>query len=1039
MLMKINFDQTVQTNGSQELPHHTRRQQAGRAHRGYGAYVDGRDSVHPGNALGSRWNQKQKGRAAQGKTLAELQAQAGAADVQMMQNQMTVMSHTMSDEDYARMAKEGYDPREMDPRDAVTILDKIKAELVKAGCHVAGYTDTLDMDTLAAAVGDRGLAQALQKSFEAVDIPLSMENVDKVMQALDLAEGLEAPDEGDCYYMVSSGMEATIREYYLAEASGCAVEQEQQAEYFDAEVKGYMTRNIGGQSGNGKDAVSAREDMESPDPQEIDRLLASLGCAGTEQEQEAAEWLIRRGLQVDRDSLRRAMEIRGVSFPLQNEQVVQAAAAAIADGREAMEGNLADTRSIRQKANDLMAYYQSSDAERRISDHRLLEEIRLRMTVETNVKLLDSGFSIDTKPIEETIEALKQAQQELARAFFPETKYTDQEAVDRYRQLEAAWQVAEELPGLPVDTVGRWQERLQSGASEDAVSEDRSLEEFHRTGKALQAEYEKAGQRYESVWTEPRADMGDSIRKAFANVDDILQDLGFELTEENRRAVRVLGYNRMEITPEHVEEIKAACATVEEVTRRMTPAAVLRMIRDGVNPLEQSLPRLQQYFEEQEQGQESRQETERYSRFLYRLEKKGDITPEEKSAFIGCYRLLRQIEKGDSAAIGSIVNTGAELNFSTLLSAVRSRRAGRTNTLVDDAVGALSRLQDRGVRIDEQINLGYAREWNRVLEEAARPEDQPGMTSGQDNRTPDAAGQESGRMPYATEQESGRMPYATEQEGGQAPGEAMGWDSAQMRQEMAGAAAASREIYKELDRAQETPAVANVLAAQGMEGEIQKLMGRWNAGSRERENPAQLWQRLHKPEEFQKAYQETVADQEEQTHRQILEETDSLVDVRSLQLMTRQLRLMGNLSRSEEYYFPMELDGELAAIHLQICHGEQEKGMVRIELTSERMGSLKGEFQVKDGIVNGYFVGNQEETVMNLRRSSDIFGSYLAEGLQPGQVEYVLNASGKTTMSWDRSEAGDAVSQGSLYATAKAFLQTVRDVEKQTEGNPQNL
>lgn len=163
------------------------------------------------------------------------------------------------------------------------------------------------------------------------------------------------------------------------------------------------------------------------------------------------------------------------------------------------------------------------------------------------------------------------------------------------------------------------------------------------------------------------------------------------------------------------------------------------------------------------------------------------------------------------------------------------------------------------------------------------------------------------------------------------------------------------------------------------------------------------------------------------------------MDVRSLQLMTKQLHLMGSLSQSEEYYFPMELGGELAAIHLQICHGGQEKGMVRIEMTSERMGSLKGEFQVRDGIVKGYFVGNQREAVMNLRRSSDIFDSYLAEDLQLGQVEYVHNESGKTAMFWDRVETGEAAPQGSLYATAKAFLQTVRDVEKQTEGNPRNF
>ena len=168
--------------------------------------------------------------------------------------------------------------------------------------------------------------------------------------------------------------------------------------------------------------------------------------------------------------------------------------------------------------------------------------------------------------------------------------------------------------------------------------------------------------------------------------------------------------------------------------------------------------------------------------------------------------------------------------------------------------------------------------------------------------------------------------------------------------------------------------------------------------------PAQLWQRLQDPDKFREAYREAAASQEEQTYRSITEDTDSLVDVRSLQLMTKQLHLMGNLAQSEEYYFPMELDGELAAVHLQICHGEQEKGMVRIELTGGSMGSLSGEFQVKDGVVNGYFVGNQRETVMNLRRLTDIFDSHLEGDMQLGQVEYVHNESGKTVMSWDSSE-----------------------------------
>ena len=65
--------------------------------------------------------------------------------------------------------------------------------------------------------------------------------------------------------------------------------------------------------------------------------------------------------------------------------------------------------------------------------------------------------------------------------------------------------------------------------------------------------------------TAPRADLGDSIQKAFRNVDDILADIGLDTTEANRRAVRILGYNELPITPENVAQIKA----VDEEVQRM--------------------------------------------------------------------------------------------------------------------------------------------------------------------------------------------------------------------------------------------------------------------------------------------------------------------------------------------------------------------------------------------------------------------------------------------------------------------------------------
>ena len=79
--------------------------------------------------------------------------------------------------------------------------------------------------------------------------------------------------------------------------------------------------------------------------------------------------------------------------------------------------------------------------------------------------------------------------------------------------------------------------------------------------------------------TAPRADLGDSIQKAFRNVDDILNDIGLEATEANQRAVRILGYNQIEITQESVAEMKAADEQVQRVFRNLTPATVTEMIR----------------------------------------------------------------------------------------------------------------------------------------------------------------------------------------------------------------------------------------------------------------------------------------------------------------------------------------------------------------------------------------------------------------------------------------------------------------------------
>ena len=160
----------------------------------------------------------------------------------------------------------------------------------------------------------------------------------------------------------------------------------------------------------------------------------------------------------------------------------------------------------------------------------------------------------------------------------------------------------------------------------------------------------------------------DSIQKAFQNADKVLEDLEMETSEENRRAVRILGYNQMELTRENIQAVKASDMELHRVIDKMTPAAVLQIIRDGKNPLEMTIPEVNDYLDSMQYAKE--EETEKYSKFLYKLDRNKAITEDERTAYIGIYRMLRQFEKTDDAAVGAVINMGAELSFKNLLSAV---------------------------------------------------------------------------------------------------------------------------------------------------------------------------------------------------------------------------------------------------------------------------------------------------------------------------------------------------------------------------------
>lgn len=919
-----------------------------------------------------------------GKSLIELQQEAENTNAAVQQDYMILMSHTMSEEDYAKMQEEGFDFGGMEPEEAVTIVDRIKAELARSGQHIKGYTDDMDLDALTAALGSEALAQAVADSFRAADIPLTKENLAAVGQAWSMSSQLQPMEEGSYTYLIDNELEAEIWNLYLAQNSG-AGKGTGTPKFYAEDVQGYYAQSAGRKAG---------AQLQG----QIDRIIEQSGCEVNEKSRQDAEWLLDKGLPLTPESMKRLRKLQEIELPVTEERFAEAAAAAVAEGKNPVRASLSgEEDNLYRKAAAVAEYYHGSELWEAgagdITARRQLEEIRMRMTAEVNVKLLKSGFSFDLAPMEELIEALKEAERRLADQYFP----GDDTAVEKYRDYNRSTSVAAQMPGLPADVLGIY----AKGRSAD------SLESVYEEGRALQEHYEKAQERYEKLMTEPRRDLGDNIHKAFESVDHILEELGEELTEENRRAVRILGYNRMEVSLSNLEAVREADRQVQSVLEKLTPAATLKMIRDGVNPLEKSFAELEEYFESL--PSEYKKEAESYSRFLYGLERSHEITQEERSGYIGIYRLVRQIEKGDDAAAGALVNMQAELRFSNLLSAVRSGKVKSMDWRVSDELGAMGEIERKGESISQQIDRAFSK-----------------TDRGSDIAQQGAGNQENFIKTAEDVLDEVSYDRAVMRE----------YDNASLEEQRQAAGAADQEIIALLQRGELAASADHLMAAQALTHGWENLFAigsRYRAGHREADKEdtrgmeaadgTDLWQKLEDKEDFAESYVRMAADSLEAVEEATFEEADSSVDVRRMQLNYKQLNAAVALAKQEEFYLPVYVGERLARVRLTIDRSGSEKGTVSIRVNLSEEERLQANLSVEKGTVHGIFFGEGGIEVRKLQQIADTFKEEAGNHWTVGNIS--VAASEKRISESVPQGAHSRTEDAELYRVAKAFLQSV--------------
>lgn len=941
----------------------------------------------------------------QGKTTLDVSSDAIEQELMIQRNYTAVMSNSMSAEDYRRMQEEGYPPASTDADTSVTIVDRIKAELAESGTIITGYNDDLSFDELCAITGSAGMAGELEKAFRENDVPLTKENVHAAADAMRTGSELSDITEATQKYIIENKKPVTLENLYVARHSTVPKTRQGQG-YFREDTPGYYSRK------------ATAYDWKSLEPQ-IEKVIEEASLPLNEDTLGDARFMIEEGIPLDAEGLRIAGQVRRLQVPFSPAELAEFAADAIADGRKPMEASLHEGGSIRKRAmalvkdageitdealatvvtkgytltlSQLIHETKRTDSERKdilpktdasvIRARRKLEECRLHLSVRSGMQLMRMGYQLETKPMEDVIEQLKALE---AKENVLLTGAQDNEEAERRLNLSGeTLRKADQLRRMPAAVLGKL---ITPGSVF-------TLNYAHVQGSVLESEYHRAGMAYEALSTEIRPDLGDSIQKAFRNVDDILKDLKLETSDANRRAVRILGYNSMMVTEGNVQAVKLADLRLSRVIRKLTPQSTLRLIREGVNPLNTDISKLDDILTSYKK--EETDEFQSMSKFLYKLEKNDEIGESEREAYIGIYRLLHQIEESDGAVIGQLMNQGAEVNFRNLLQAVRTRKSENEGFLKDSVL-----LNSISTQIEAGF-LEYQRSLARESVEQLTPERLKKVHI-DESTTLEALSQALSETPQ-DEEVNAR------------------YEMQELNEMRTVRNVEDQVIQKLLDY--KIPVTFDNLQALNYLSSYRGVTFRRlsEAGDEDFDKAGEeLKNHFDSEEEALTAYEALSEASNRLLKKQAEEPGVRSIDLKSLSLYSKQIRMAVRLAKEEDYEIPIEMKTGATSINLRILHGQKESGTVRMTMDTEEYGAVEGRFTIREGRVEGY-VGYQ--SIESREAMEGVLNDFLRRiqgmNLVPGEI-HALHSSNLRIREHVPNE-GDAPSTKELYGIAKALI-----------------
>ncbi|QUI21243.1 hypothetical protein HZI73_02630 [Vallitalea pronyensis] len=633
------------------------------------------------------------------------------------------------DEDILKLLSKNMSPEKMTIKLFEHAITKEKSEGQIEKKEVKDIVEK-ELNRLAKIFGSKEEMRSIVKKLKEKNLPVTEANIFKIRGALNKFDAIKELKDEAILNVLKNNIALTVEKIYEAKySSGQVAEKE---------------NTYGQHPTTGQPHVS-EETLQALEPQ-IKKILEDNQIPLKDENIEAAKTFIRHGMEITKENMTKYMSLKHIAEDMDKEQIIQESVQNIIDDKHISDISIMDQEAadfkgidaerliedipkIRDKhierlikrgmdislynlqklvhkdplltspSHEPEAILSENEQQHMITAKRQLEEIRLKMTLESANRFIKHQIQIDTAPLEKVVEDLRQLEALSYRQAL--TAVGVKPSTERISQMREVMDTLSGLKQSSAHVLGKvYQKEIEFTLK--ALSQDTSQNGLYQ---------QQPMEMYEKLGTKPRGDLGDYIGKAFGQLEGILKDLGIQPTPEHVRASKILAHNEIEINDQNINHIKFLDQKVTEVLTKLHPTVVASMLKDNISPLGQTIDEVLQYMNDF-QDDNGEDLTEKIAKYIHSMDQAGDLSKEERESMIGIYRMLHTIAKSEGRAVGFLAKHDMKLTLNNLMEAAKYiRRTGgkRTdmNITIDDNFGGLEELRYHGKPITQQIQEAF--------------------------------------------------------------------------------------------------------------------------------------------------------------------------------------------------------------------------------------------------------------------------------------------------------------------------------------------